>query len=63
MTKGNAVLKEIDIYVENEYVQNSQEGKKARVKNDKRSNSGKKLKNAFLSGQEIKIFLSKSVDY
>jgi predicted PilT family ATPase len=57
------VGKAIDIYVENDFVLNSQVGKKARVKIDKRSTSGKKLINAFLSGQEIKIFLSKSVDY
>ena len=63
LTNGNAVGKAIDIYVENDFVLNSQVGKKARVKIDKRSASGKKLINAFLSGQEIKIFLSKSVDY
>jgi ATPase len=63
LTNGNAVGKAIDIYVEDDFVLNSQVGKKARVKIDKRSASGKKLINAFLSGQEIKIFLSKSVDY
>ena len=62
LTNGNAVGKAIDIYVENDFVLSSQVGKKARVKIDKRSASGKKLISAFLSGQEIKIFLSKSVE-
>lgn len=59
LTSENAVGKAIDIYVEDDFVLNSQVGKKARVKIDKRSASGKKLISAFLSGQEIKIFLSK----
>jgi ATPase len=62
LTNGNAVGKAIDFYVENDFVLSSQVGKKARVKIDKRSASGKKLISAFLSGQEIKIFLSKSVE-
>jgi ATPase len=62
LTNGNAVGKAIDIYVENDFVLSSQVGKKARVKIDKRSASGKKLISAFLSGQEIKIFLSKSIE-
>jgi ATPase len=62
LTTDTAVGKAIDIYVEDDFVLNSQVGKKARVKIDKRSASGKKLISAFLSGQEIKIFLSKSVE-
>jgi ATPase len=62
LTNNNAVGKAIDIYVEDEFVLNSQVGKKAKVKIDKRSASGKKLISAFLSGQEIKIFLSRSVE-
>jgi ATPase len=62
LTSNNAVGKAIDIYIEDDFVLNSQVGKKARVKIDKRSSSGKKLISAFLSGQEIKIFLSKSVE-
>jgi ATPase len=61
LTNDSAVGKTIDIYVEDDFVLNSQVGKKARVKIDKRSASGKKLISAFLAGQEIKIFLSKSV--
>ena len=62
LTSNNAVGKAIDIYVEDDFVLNSQVGKKARVKIDKRSASGKKLISAYLSGQQIKIFLSKSVE-
>lgn len=62
LISNNAVGKAIDIYVEDDFVLNSQVGKKARVKIDKRSASGKKLISAYLSGQEIKIFLSKSVE-
>jgi ATPase len=59
---GYAVGKAIDIYVENDFVLSSQVGKKARVKIDKRSAGGKRLINAFLSGQDIKIYFSKSID-
>jgi predicted PilT family ATPase len=48
------------VYVEDEYVLSSQVGKKARVKIDKRSESGKKILNAIIAGQEeIKVFISK----
>ena len=50
----------VNVYVEDEYVLSSQVGKKARVKIDKRSESGKKILNAIIAGQEeIKIFISK----
>jgi ATPase len=50
----------VNVYVEDEYVLSSQVGKKARVKIDKRSESGKKILNAIIAGQEeIKVFLSK----
>jgi ATPase len=50
----------VDVYVENEYVLSSQVGKKARVKIDKRSESGKKILNAIIAGQEeIKVFISR----
>lgn len=62
LTSDSAIGKTVDIYIGGQFVVNSQVGKKARVKIDKRSASGRKLINAFLSGQEIKIFLSKSVD-
>jgi ATPase len=62
LTSNDAVGKAIDIYVEDDFILNSQVGKKAKVKIDKRSASGKKLISAFLSGQEIKIFLSRSVE-
>jgi ATPase len=61
LTGSNAIGKAIDFYIEDDFVLNSQVGKKAKVRIDKRSASGKKLISAYLSGQEIKIFLSKSV--
>jgi ATPase len=49
----------VDVYVENEYLMSSQVGKKARVKIDKRSESGKKILNAIIAVQkEIKVFIS-----
>ena len=62
LTSDSAIGKTVDIYIGGQFIVNSQVGKKARVKIDKRSASGRKLISAFLSGQEIKIFLSKSVD-
>jgi ATPase len=50
----------VDVYVEDEYILSSQVGKKARVKIDKRSESGKKILNAIIGGQEeIKVFISR----
>ena len=50
----------VDVYIEDEYVISSQVGKKARVKIDKRSESGKKILNAIIAGQEeIKVFISR----
>ncbi|HEV3432709.1 MAG TPA: PINc/VapC family ATPase [Nitrososphaera sp.] len=51
----------VDIYVEDEYVMSSQVGKKARIKIDKRSTSGKKILDAIIAGQEVevKLFISK----
>ena len=55
----NAVSRTVDVYVEDEYILSSQVGKKARVKIDKRSESGKKILNAIIAEQEIKVFLSR----
>jgi ATPase len=50
----------VDVYVEDEYILSSHVGKKARVKIDKRSESGKKILNAIIAGQEeIKVFISR----
>ncbi|AFU59050.1 putative PilT protein domain protein [Candidatus Nitrososphaera gargensis Ga9.2] len=49
----------VDVYVEDEYILSSQVGKKARVKIDKRSESGRKIVNAIISGQEVRVFLSR----
>jgi ATPase len=56
----NVIGRTVDVYVEDEYILSSQVGKKARVKIDKRSESGKKILNAILGGQEeIKVFISR----
>jgi ATPase len=49
----------VDLYIDDEYVLSSQVGKKARVKVDKRSDAGKKIFNAIVSGQEMHMFLSR----
>lgn len=50
----------VDIYIDGEYVLSSQVGKKARIKTDKRSDSGRRIINALLAGQEIGVFVSKN---
>ena len=55
----STVGKKIDVYIEDEFVLNSQIGKKSRIKIDKRSENGKKMINALLAGNKIRIFLSK----
>jgi ATPase len=50
----------VEVYVEDEYILSSPVGKKARVKIDKRSESGKKILNAIIAGQEeIKVFINR----
>ena len=46
----------VGIYVDNQFLLSSQIGRKARIKIDKRSEVGKKLKNAILNSSDIKIF-------
>jgi ATPase len=59
LVDDDIVGRTVDVYVEDEYILSSQVGKKARVKIDKRSESGKKILNAIIAGQEIKVFLSR----
>jgi ATPase len=50
----------VDVYVGDEYIMSSQVGKKARVKLDKRSETGKRILDAIISGQEeIKVSISR----
>ncbi|MGI0016569.1 MAG: PINc/VapC family ATPase, partial [Nitrososphaera sp.] len=49
----------VDVYVNEELMISSQVGKKARVKIDKRSEAGRKIVNAIIGGEEIKVFLSR----
>ena len=55
----NIIGRTVDVYVEDEYVISSQVGKKARVKIDKRSEAGKKIVNAIIGEEEVKVFLSR----
>lgn len=55
----SAIGRAVDVYVNEEYVVSSQVGKKARVKIDKRSEAGRKIVNAILGGEELKVFLSR----
>jgi ATPase len=60
LVDDDVIGRTVDVYVEDEYILSSQVGKKARVKIDKRSESGKKIVNAILGGQEeIKVFISR----
>ncbi len=59
LVNDDAVGRTVDIYIEDEYVLSSQVGKKARIKIDKRSETGRRIVNAIITGQEIKVFLSK----
>ena len=59
MVDEKVIGRAVDVYVEEEYVISSQVGKKARVKIDKRSEAGRKIVNAILGGEEIKVFLSR----
>jgi ATPase len=49
----------IDVYIDDEFVLSSQVGKKARIKVDKRSEAGKKIVNAIIAGQDMRLFISK----
>jgi ATPase len=61
LVDDNVIGRTVDVYVEDEFILSSQVGKKARVKIDKRSESGKKILNAIVAGQEeeIKVFISR----
>jgi len=51
-TIGNKV----NLYIDDEFVCANQVGKKSRIKIDKRSESGRRLLNAIIAGQKIRIF-------
>jgi ATPase len=59
LVDDEVVGRTVDVYIEDDYILSSQVGKKARVKVDKRSDTGRKIVNAIIAGQEIKVFLSK----
>ena len=59
LVDDNTVGKMVDVYIEDELVLNSQIGKKSRIKIDKRSEHGKKIINALLAGNKIRIFVNK----
>ncbi|MGC1930564.1 MAG: PINc/VapC family ATPase [Candidatus Nitrosopolaris sp.] len=51
--------KNVNIYIDDEFVFTSQVGKKSRIKIDKRSENGRKIINAILVGHKIRIFDSR----
>src|SRR5437867_6975630 len=62
---GNGVIIKLDeetignkvnLYIDDEFICANQVGKKSRIKIDKRSDSGRKILNAIIAGQKIKIF-------
>ena len=55
----STIGKKVDVYIEDEFLLNSQIGKKSRIKIDKRSENGKKIINALLAGNKIRVFVSK----
>jgi ATPase len=54
-----AIGKKVDVYIQDEFILNSQVGKKASIKTDKRSDNGKKIINALLAGNKIRVFQSR----
>ena len=59
LVDDSTVGKMVDVYIQDELVLNSQIGKKSRIKIDKRSEHGKKIINALLAGNKIRIFVNK----
>jgi ATPase len=59
LVDDSTIGKMVDVYIEDELVLNSQIGKKSRIKIDKRSEHGKKIINALLAGNKIRIFVNK----
>jgi len=55
-TIGNKV----NLYIDDEFICANQVGKKSRIKIDKRSESGRKILNAIIVGQKIRIFQTDS---
>jgi len=62
---GNGVVVKLDeetignkvnLYIDDEFVCANQVGKKSRIKIDKRSESGRRILNAIIAGQKIRIF-------
>ena len=51
-----SISRKVDVYIEDEFILNSQVGKKARIKIDKRSEYGSRILNAILVGKKIRIF-------
>jgi ATPase len=54
-----AIGRMVDIYRDDEFILSSQIGKKARIKLDKRSENGRKIVNSILTGDKLRVFLSK----
>ncbi|HEY7695845.1 MAG TPA: PINc/VapC family ATPase [Nitrososphaeraceae archaeon] len=50
----------VNLYIDDEFICANQVGKKSRIKIDKRSESGRKILNAIIVGQKIRIFQTDS---
>lgn len=53
---GESIGNKVNLYIDDEFICANQVGKKSRIKIDKRSESGRKILNAIIAGQKIKIF-------
>jgi ATPase len=58
LVRDDSIGRKVDVYVEDEFLFNSQVGKKARIKVDKRSENGRRLVNAILAGDKIRLYQS-----
>jgi ATPase len=59
LLEDETIGKSVDVYIEDEFLFSNQVGKKARIKVDKRSENGRRIINAYLAGQQIRVFLSR----
>lgn len=53
--------KKVNLYIDDEFICANQVGKKSRIKIDKRSESGRKILNAVIVGQKIRIIQTDSI--
>jgi ATPase len=54
-----AIGKSVEFYLEEEFLFNSQVGKKARIKVDRRTENAQKMLDAFAVGKKVRLFMGK----